>query len=108
MEEEDLQTTLWLLDEEMAAEKQRSKKMIWTYISTSAPWLSLHLALQKLFRIGKKLMRAFVGDPCLGKWIRTDLSVRTFQALAKMVLRENKWFVVTRTVLEDLSCDSHF
>ena len=27
MQEEDLQTTLWLLDEEMAAEKQRSKKM---------------------------------------------------------------------------------
>ena len=23
-------------------------------------------------------MRAFIGDPCLGKWIRTDLGVRTF------------------------------
>ena len=28
-------------------------------------------------------MRAFVGDPCLGKWIRTDLGVRTFQGLGK-------------------------
>ena len=58
-------------------------------------------------------MRAFIGDPCLGKWIRTDLGVRTFQGLGKNgparehVVRRLTQDLHTRTVLEDLPCDSH-
>ena len=57
-------------------------------------------------------MRAFIGDPCLGKWIRTDLGVRTFQGLGKngpareQVVRRVTQDLHTRTVLEDLHCDS--
>ena len=58
-------------------------------------------------------MRAFIGDPCLGKWVRTDLGVRTFQGLGKngpareQVVRRVTRDLHTRTVLEDLPCDSH-
>ena len=35
---------------------------------------------------------AFIGDHCLGKWIRTDLGYVLSRVLAKMDLPENKWF----------------
>ena len=58
-------------------------------------------------------MHAFIGDHCLGKWIRTDLGVRTFQGLGKngpareQVVRRITRDLHTRQVLEDLLCDSH-
>ena len=58
-------------------------------------------------------MHAFFGDHCLGKWIRTDLGVRTFQGLGKngpareQVVRRITRDLHTRHVLEDLLCDSH-
>ena len=58
-------------------------------------------------------MHAFLGDRCLGQWIRTDLGVRTFQGLGKngptreqVVCRITK-DLHTRSVLEDLLFDSH-
>ena len=58
-------------------------------------------------------MHAFLGDRCLGKWIRTDLGVRTFQGLGKngpareQVVRRITRDLHIRHVLEDLLCDSH-
>ena len=58
-------------------------------------------------------MHAFLGDRCLGKWIRTDLGVRAFQCLGKngpareQVVRRITRDLHTRQVLEDLLCDSH-
>ena len=49
-------------------------------------------------------MHAFLGDRCLGKWIRTDLGVRTFQGLGKTARQENKWFVVSLEIsIPDMS-----
>ena len=58
-------------------------------------------------------MHAFLGDRCLGQWIRTDLGVRTFQGLGKngptrdQVVRRITKDLHTQRVLEDLLCDSH-
>ena len=58
-------------------------------------------------------MHAFLGDRCLGHWIRTDLGVRTFQGLGRngptreQVVRRITRDLHTRRVLEDLLCDSH-
>ena len=58
-------------------------------------------------------MHAFLGDPCLGKWIRTDLGVRTFQGLGRngpareQVFRRVTRDLHSRHVLENLLCDSH-
>ena len=58
-------------------------------------------------------MHAFLGDRCLGQWVRTDLGVRTFQALGRngptgeQVVRRITKDLHTRRVLEDLLCDSH-
>ena len=55
----------------------------------------------------------FLGDRCLGQWIRTDLGVRTFQGLGRngptreQVVRRVAKDLHTRYVLEDLLCDSH-
>ena len=57
-------------------------------------------------------MNAFAGDRCLGRWIRTDLGVRTFQGLGRngsareQVVRRITNDLHTRHVLEDLLCDS--
>ena len=58
-------------------------------------------------------MHAFLGDRCLGQWVRTDLGVRTFQGLGRngptreQVVRRITKDLHTRRVLEDLLCDSH-
>ena len=58
-------------------------------------------------------MHAFLGDRCLGQWIRTDRGVRTFQGLGRngptreQVVRRIAKDLHTRHVLEDLLCDSH-
>ena len=58
-------------------------------------------------------MHAFFGDHCLGKWIRTDLGVHTFQGLGEnspareQVVQRITRDLHTRHVLEDLLCDSH-
>ena len=58
-------------------------------------------------------MHAFLGDRCLGQWIRTDLGVRTFQGLGKngptreQVVGRITKDLHTRRVSEDLLCDSH-
>ena len=58
-------------------------------------------------------MHASLGDRCLGRWIRTDLGVRTFQGLGKngpareQVVQRITRDLHTRRVLEDLLCDSH-
>ena len=58
-------------------------------------------------------MHAFLGDRCLGKWIRTDLGVRAFQGLGRngptreQVVRRVTRDLHTRCVLEGLLCDSH-
>ena len=58
-------------------------------------------------------MHAFLGESCLGPWIRTDLGVRTFQGLGKngptreQVVRRITKDLHTHSVLEDLLCDSH-
>ena len=55
----------------------------------------------------------FLGDRCLGQWIRTDLGVRTFEGLGRngptreQVVRRITKDLHTRHVLEDLLCDSH-
>ena len=58
-------------------------------------------------------MHVFLGDRCLGQWVRTDLGVRTFQGLGKngptreQVVRRITKDLHARRVLEDLLCDSH-
>ena len=58
-------------------------------------------------------MHAFLGDRCLGQWIRTGLGVRTFQGLGRngptreKVVRRITKDLHTRHVLEDLLCHSH-
>ena len=58
-------------------------------------------------------MHSLSHRPCLGKWIRTDLGVRTFQGLGKnsptreQVVRRITRDLHTGHILEDLSCDFH-
>ena len=58
-------------------------------------------------------MHTLLGHPRLGKWVCTDLGVRTFQGLGKnSPAREQAIQRITRDlhtkrILEDLSCDSH-
>ena len=57
-------------------------------------------------------MQAFLGDHCLGQWIRTDLGVRTFQGVGRngptreQMARRITKDLHTRDILEDLQCDS--
>ena len=57
-------------------------------------------------------MQAFLGDRCLGQWIRTDLGVRTFQGVGRngptreQVVRRITKDLHARDILEDLLCDS--
>ena len=58
-------------------------------------------------------MHTLIGNPSLGKWIRTDLGVRTFQGLGKnspareQVVQRITRDLHTKHILEDLPCDSH-
>ena len=51
----------------------------------NAPWPSFRLVTPEAVPDWQDThaMHAFLGDRCLGKWIRTDLGVRTFQGLGK-------------------------
>ena len=58
-------------------------------------------------------MHALTHHSSFGKWIRTDLGVRTFQGLGKnsptreQVVRRVTRDLHTKHILEDLTCDSH-
>ena len=58
-------------------------------------------------------MHTLLDASSLGKWIRTDLGVRTFQGLGKnspageQVVQSITRDLHTRCILEDLHCDSH-
>ena len=58
-------------------------------------------------------MSAYVPPSCLGRWVRTDLGVRTFQGLGKnspnreQVVRRITRDVHTRRILESLPCEVH-
>ena len=58
-------------------------------------------------------MHALTHHSSLGKWIRTDLGVRTFQGLGKnsptreQVVRRITRDLHTKHILEFLTCDSH-
>ena len=58
------------------------------------------------------VMHSLLHPPCLGKWIRTDLGVRTFQGLGKnspareQVVRRLTRDLHTMQILESLPCES--